>query len=105
MIYELRIYHIHPGRMDAIHDRFEERMFDLFDRHGIRVTDFYIDAEGRDKIYYICEFDSAEAKDAAWRALFSDPELMEVARKYDEGGAILKDYESYLLTRDEFFRR
>ncbi|MCL2407997.1 MAG: NIPSNAP family protein [Oscillospiraceae bacterium] len=105
MIYELRIYHLHPGRTAAILRRFEERMFILFGKHGIKVVDFYTDADGGDKIYYICEFESVGAKNAAWKSLFSDPELSEIARKYDEDGVILKDHESYLMERNEFFRR
>ena len=105
MIYELRIYHMNPGKMEAIHRRFGERMFTLLDRHGIRVIDFYNDAEGRETIYYICEFESREAQSAAWKALFADPEFMEVARKYDEDGPIMKSHESYTMERDDFFRR
>ena len=105
MIYELRIYHLYPGRTEAILKRFEERLFNLLGRHGIKVVDFYTDAEGADKIYYICEFESIEAKDAAWKSLFSDPELMEIAKKYDEDGVILKSHESYLMERNDFFRR
>ena len=105
MIYELRIYHLHPGRTEAILRRFKERMFNLFDKHGIKVVDFFTDAEGGDKIYYICEFENVEVKNAAWKALFSDPELMEIAKKYDEDGTILKDHESYLMVRNDFLKR
>ena len=105
MIYELRIYCLYPGRTEAILRRFEERMFNLLSKHGITVVDFFTDAEGADKIYYICEFESVEAKDAAWKSLFADPELMEIAEKYDEDGAILQSHESYTMERNEFFRR
>ena len=47
MLYELRVYHMHPGRLPAIHKRFSEVTLDLFKDHGIHVCDFYTDAEGR----------------------------------------------------------
>jgi len=105
MVHELRIYHLHPGRTEAILRRFKERMFDLLHKHGIKVVDFYVDAEGRDKVYWICEFENAEAKEAAWKSFFADPELLEIRDKYDADGVIMKDHESYMIERNEFFKR
>ncbi|MCL2578722.1 MAG: NIPSNAP family protein [Oscillospiraceae bacterium] len=105
MIHELRIYHLYPGRTQAILKRFDERMFAFLKKHGVKVIDFYTDGDGKDTIYYICEFDSIEAKDAAWQAAYNDPELMEIKEIYDVDGEILKSFESYTLTRNDFFKR
>lgn len=40
MLYELRIYHIHPGKMQAINDRFSNHTLRIFAKHGIKVIDF-----------------------------------------------------------------
>ena len=36
MIHELRIYHCVPGRLPALHQRFEKATLKLWDKHGIR---------------------------------------------------------------------
>ena len=105
MVYELRVYHMNPGKMDTMLKRFEERMFELLAKHGIKVVDFFTDAEGNEKVYYLCEFESKQAKEAAWKSIFSDPELFEIKDKYDADGEIMKSFESYTLERNEFFRR
>ncbi|WP_223192250.1 NIPSNAP family protein [Paenibacillus sedimenti] len=34
MLYELRIYHIHPGKMQEIQARFRDRTLQIFAKHG-----------------------------------------------------------------------
>ena len=105
MVYELRIYHMNPGKMGTMLKRFDEQMFDLLAKHGIKVVDFFTDAAGNEKVYYICEFENLEAKDTAWKSIFTDPELFEIKDKYDADGEIMKSYESYTMERNDFFRR
>ncbi|SEP16710.1 NIPSNAP protein, partial [Paenibacillus sp. OV219] len=41
MIYELRVYRIHPGKIDAIRQRFSDHTFRIFERLGMQVCDFW----------------------------------------------------------------
>ena len=41
MIYELRIYTCLPGRLPALHKRFESATLKLWDKHGIRPVGFW----------------------------------------------------------------
>lgn len=103
MIYELRIYRMHPGRMDAIVERFRDHTLGLFPRHGIRVADFWLDAEGREALYYVCEFDSPEAKAEAWARFAADPDWIRERARSEESGAIVESVESYVMERAAFF--
>lgn len=99
MVYELRIYHMHPGRMTAIHKRFSEHTIKLFEKHGMKTVDFWEDLEGNSKIYYVLEHPSKEAKIINFEAFGNDPEWKEVKRLSEVDGPIVEKIESYLMKR------
>jgi hypothetical protein len=103
MIYELRIYHMFPSRQQAICDRFEYHTLSLLSRHGIKVLDFWMDGEGAERLYYVCEFESVEAKEKAWAAFREDPEWVRVKAESEESGPIVESVDSYVMVRAPFF--
>lgn len=104
MIYELRIYYIHPGKMGAICNRFQNHTLEIFPRHGIVVTDFWTDASGKEILYYVCEFESLEAKTNAWASFSKDPEWVEVKSKSEEPGPIVMKIESFVMEKANFWQ-
>jgi len=100
MIYELRIYHIYPGRMDAIHKRFSEHTLNFFKKYGIKVVDFWEDAEGNNRLYYVLEFKDMEEKRTKFTEGFAvDPDWLEVKRLSVQDGEIVEKIESHFMTR------
>lgn len=106
MLYELRIYHIHPGRMQAIHDRFSNHTLGLFAKHGMKVADFWedIDAE-HNRLYYVLEFADMQAREAAFKAFQSDPEWQKVKSDSEKDGPIVEKLESIFLKRVPYFSK
>ena len=103
MLYELRIYYMHPGRLSAIHKRFSEVTLGLFKKHGIKVCDFYTDADGADKIYYVCAFADRAARDAAFGAFSADPEWKAAyAASHEDGGPIVERVENFFMNRVDY---
>lgn len=103
MIYELRIYHMHPGRQKAICDRFQNHSLSIFPRLGIKVTDFWVDDEGAERLYYVCEFENVEAKEKAWASFREDPEWIRVKAESEASGPIVQSVDSYIMRRAPFF--
>ena len=103
MIYELRIYHMHPGKMDGINARFGNHTLKLFKNHDIKVVDFWLDATGAEKLYYICEFPDQATKEAAWVTFGADPEWKRVYEESHKDGPIVERVESFLMTRAPYF--
>ena len=103
MIYELRIYHMHPGRQQAICDRFRDHTLSIFRSHGIKVTDFWVDGEGAERLYYVCAFESLEAKEAAWAAFREDPEWIRTRDESEQSGPIVQSVDSFVMRRAPFF--
>jgi len=104
MLYELRIYHMHPGRLLAIHKRFRDVTLNLFKTHGIKVCDFFEDADGAEKIYYICEFADRKQRDEAFDAFREDPQWKTALQaSHDDGGPIVDKVESIFMNRVPYF--
>ena len=83
MLYELRIYEILPGRMDAIMNRFSQHTMRIFERLDIEVV-------GRsDRLVYITRFDSQADREAKWTAFQSDPEWLQVRAATEASGQIV----------------
>ena len=105
MLYELRIYHTFPGRLPAIHKRFMDVTLDLFKKHGIKVCDFFENADGEETIYYICEFADRPQRDAAFAAFGADPEWKAAyARSHEDGGPIVERVESIFMNRVPYIK-
>ena len=98
MIYELRIYYIHPGRMEAIHERFREHTLGLFAKHNMGVLDFWEDLE-ENVIYYTMEHPDKETRDRNFKAFASDPEWIAVKVESEKDAPIVEKVESHLMKR------
>lgn len=99
MIYELRIYHILPGRMDAINKRFADHTLGLFKKNGIDTVDFWMDTDEKSAIYYILEHKDRETRDANFEKFRNDPEWIEVKRLSELDGNIVEKVDSYFMKR------
>ncbi len=98
MIYELRIYHIHPGKMSAIHQRFESHTLALFKKHGMDVMDFWEDIT-ENRIYYTMEHPDLESRNQRFSAFIKDPEWIRVKEESEKNGAIVEKVESFIMNR------
>jgi len=99
MLYELRIYHIYPGKMKDIHKRFSQITLELFKKHNMITLDFWEDAEGKEIIYYILEHPSRVARDKNFEDFQKDPEWIEGKRLSELDGPIVENVESIYMSR------
>jgi hypothetical protein len=100
MIYELRIYHMHPGKMQAINDRFANFTLGIFAKHGIRVADFWEDIEAENnRICYVLEYDDMESRNRIFNNFLEDPEWKKVKSESEINGPIVSKIESIYLKR------
>jgi hypothetical protein len=104
MLYELRIYSTHAGRMDAILQRFGQHTLSIFERLEMKVYDFWIDQTGLPKLYYVMEYKDMEERQRQWDTFWQDPEWIEVKRKSEESGPIVEKLEEIFMRRAEFLK-
>ena len=99
MIYELRIYYMFPGRMDAINKRFSGVTLGLFKKHGIKVVDFWEDAEGNNKLYYVLEYESVEDREKRFGAFVNDPDWIKAKEASEKDSPIVEKVEKFYMKR------
>jgi hypothetical protein len=104
MLYELRIYTMYPQKLDAIEDRFSNHTLGIFQRLGMKVYDFWVDANHEPKLYYIMEYRDMEERNTFWTAFKQDTEWLDVKSKSEESGPIVKGIEEIFMQRADYFK-
>jgi hypothetical protein len=98
MIYELRIYKPVPGKKAELHKRFSGHLLRLFSKHGMVLVGVWDPVVGEQlNLVYMLKFESMDARERAWRSLFSDPEWHEVREASEAQGPLIAEIESSLL--------
>jgi NIPSNAP len=98
LIYELRIYDVVPGKLQALNDRFANTTVRIFKKHGITVVGFWTDVVGvSNRITYMVAFDDLAHRDAAWRETLSDPELVHAFAESEKDGLLIERMTNTLM--------
>ena len=104
-VYELRIYHVAPGKMDNLIARFRDHTDKLFAKHGMKSVAYWTALDEPVKsstFFYILEHPSREAAAANWKAFADDEEWKTVRAKSEENGKLLEKIDSTFLTLTDF---
>jgi hypothetical protein len=90
VIYELRSYEIVPGRMPAMHARFQNHTVGLFRKHGIDVLGFWEAMIGTSNVlHHVVRFDDLAHRERAWASFGADPEWLRVRAESEKDGPIV----------------
>ena len=107
-VYELRIYHVLPGKMEDLVARFRDHTDKLFAKHGIRSVAYWsaLDEPVRSStFFYILEHPSREAAAANWKSFQDDPQWKAVKAKSEENGKLVEKIDSTFLALTDFSPR
>jgi len=105
MVYELRIYHAHEGRLDALLARFRDHTIQLFEKHGIKNVAYWLPTDDPLKghtLVYMLAHPSREAATANWKAFQADPEWQRVKSESEANGPLVDKIDSTFLALTEF---
>lgn len=102
-LYELRVYHCHPGRAAALHTRFQKRTIGIFKRCGMVVMGFW-DVNGKENdVVYMVRHKNRDAREKAWKAFGKDPEwTLAVKESEEKDGPIVAKADTYLFNATDF---
>lgn len=100
MIVELRVYHVLPGRLPALHARFEHTTLGLWHKHGIRQIGFFTTLVGpsHQTLTYLLEWDSLAERETRWNAFASDPDWLAKRAASEAEAPIVERIENSFLT-------
>src|SRR3954453_16392608 len=98
MMYELRIYRCNPGRLPALHKRFQEATLGIWEKHGIRQAGFWTTLIGNSsqEITYMLAWDSIAEREKRWGAFNEDPEWAAVVAKTEKDGQLVENISNQL---------
>lgn len=104
-IYELRMYTVYPGKLDAVLSRFRFHTLDLFARHGMRGIAYWtvIDPIGNQPGFvYVLAHASRAAASISWKAFEADPDWQKVRDASEAHGQLVSKIESIFLKPTDF---
>jgi hypothetical protein len=107
-VYELRIYHAVPGKLDALLSRFRDHTMKLFERHGMKSVAYWtpVDEPQRsDTLIYILQHPSRAAAEANWKSFQDDSEWKSVKEKSEENGKLVEKVDSTFMSLTDFSPR
>ncbi len=104
-LYQLRVYHVNEGKLDALLTRFRTREVALFEKHGMRGVGFWTPTDaplaGKTLIYMLAHKDRATA-DASWKAFSNDPEWIQLKAVTEADGKLVAVVESTFMEPTDF---
>jgi len=99
-VFELRLYHVNPGKMDALRDRFGDHTNAIFKRHNMKSVGYWVpeDAPSSENLFvYILEHPSREEAKKNWDAFRDDPEWQKVKTESEAQGKLVDHIENYFM--------
>jgi len=104
-VYELRMYQVNEGKMDALIARFGDHTDAIFKRHNMKSIGFWRpqDAPFSDGLFvYILEHPSREEATKNWAAFQADPEWQRVKAESEINGPLARHIDSYFMNPTSF---
>jgi predicted metal-binding protein len=108
MIYQLRIFTDHPGRVRAHVERFRDHTCRLLERHGVKIVGCWTCADEtggehrRNQVVFMIAHESAEALCRSQEAFAEDPEVKAMVAASERDGPIILGREDWILQPAEF---
>ncbi len=103
--FEMRIYTTHPGKLEALHERFRNHTNRLFEKHGMDLVGYWTPVDGEEKentLVYLLAYPDRASRDKSWKAFQDDPEWQKARDESHKDGIIVKKVESKFLTPTDY---
>ncbi|HEX6717269.1 MAG TPA: NIPSNAP family protein [Pyrinomonadaceae bacterium] len=104
-VYELRLYHVNEGKMDALIARFGDHTDAIFKRHNMKSIGYWRPEDSpyaQNLFVYVLEHPSREEAQKNWTAFQADPEWQKVKAESETQGALANHIDSYFMDPTSF---
>jgi len=104
-VYELRLYHVNEGKMDALIARFGNHTDAIFKRHNMKSIGFWRPEDvpySQNLFVYVLEHPSREEARKNWAAFQADPEWKKVKADSEIEGPLADHIDSYFMDPTSF---
>ena len=99
-VYELRMYHVNQGKMDALKARFGDHTDAIFKRHNMKSIGYWMpeDAPSSQNLFiYILEHSSRQEAEKNWAEFQADPEWKKVKAESEMQGPPVDHIDRYFM--------
>jgi len=104
-IYELRLYHVKEGKIDALKARFGDHTDAIFRRHNMKSIGYWSPEDAPDSqnlFIYILEHPSREDAEKNWAAFQVDPEWQKAKTESEASGPLVDHIDHYFMDPTSF---
>ena len=104
-VYELRLYHVNPGKMAELVARFGNHTDAIFKRHNMKSVGYWLpeDAPSSQNLFvYILEHPSRPEAERNWAAFQGDPEWKKVKADSEKNGPLVEHIDRYFMDPTSF---
>ena len=99
-VYELRLYHVNAGKIDALRARFGDHTDAIFKRHNMKSVGYWSSEDVPDSqnlFVYILEHPSRQEAEKNWAAFQADPEWKKVKAESEANGPLVDHIDHYFM--------
>ena len=104
-VYELRLYHVKEGKMDALKARFGDHTDVIFKRHNMKSIGYWSPEDAPDSqnlFIYILEHPSRQEAEKNWASFQADPEWQKVKKESEANGPLVDHIDRYFMDPTSF---
>lgn len=104
VVYELRTYHVAPGKMNALKRRFVDHGLPHLKKHGIEVVSFWErETPEGGQLIYVCEFGEEPQVKQRWGAFRADPSWIAAKAESERDGPLTTRVDSVIMRQASFW--
>lgn len=105
-VFDLRIYSVLPGKLEAFRNRWRDHAVPVYARHGLHSVGWWVsekkDADGHDQFICLLAGESIPAILSSIGEFHKDPEWIRVEKETEAGGKLRSGVTAYKLTATDF---
>ena len=104
-VYELRLYHVNPGKIDELKARFGNHADAIFRRHNMTSIGYWSPEDARSSqnlFVYILQHPSRQEAEKNWANFQADPEWKKVKAESEENGLLVDHIDRYFMDPTSF---
>jgi NIPSNAP len=104
-VFELRVYHVLPGRLAALQARFRDHTIAIFKRHGMTSVGYWVPQDSpasENTLIYILAHPSRDTANQHWKEFRDDPEWQKVSKESEADGKIVEKVDSTFMTPTDY---
>jgi NIPSNAP len=107
-VYELRVYHAAPGKLEELLARFRDHTAKLFEKHGMKNVAYWTPVDEPEKgnmLIYILQHANRDAATANWKSFQDDPDWKRVKEESEANGKLAEKIDSTFMALTDFSPR